>query len=287
MKGIILAGGLGSRLFPVTTSVSKQLLPVYDKPMIYYPMTTLISVGIRSILIICNPRDVESFKYLLGDGSQYGCNFEYAIQNNPNGIADAFIIGSEFIGSEEVALILGDNIFYFPSISERINLNTGFNGAHIFAYHVSDPNRYGVVEFDKNNCVISIEEKPDSPKSNFAIPGLYFFDHRVVDYAKVLKPSSRGELEITDLLQIYLEKENLNVMKMDKGTAWLDTGTFSSLMEASQFVNVLEKRQGLKVGCIEEVVYKKSYISKAQLLELAKKYSSSGYGKYLISLINE
>lgn len=287
MKGIILAGGLGSRLFPVTTSVSKQLLPVYDKPMIYYPMTTLISVGIRSILIICNPRDVESFKYLLGDGSQYGCNFEYAIQNNPNGIADAFIIGSEFIGSEEVALILGDNIFYFPSISERINLNTGFNGAHIFAYHVSDPKRYGVVEFDKNNCVISIEEKPDSPKSNFAIPGLYFFDHRVVDYAKGLKPSSRGELEITDLLQIYLEKENLNVMKMDKGTAWLDTGTFSSLMEASQFVNVLEKRQGLKVGCIEEVVYKKSYISKAQLLELAKKYSSSGYGKYLISLINE
>ena len=287
MKGIILAGGLGSRLFPVTTSVSKQLLPVYDKPMIYYPMTTLISVGIRSILIICNPRDVESFKYLLGDGSQYGCNFEYATQSKPNGIADAFIIGSEFIGNEEVALILGDNIFYFPRISERINLNAGFNGAHIFAYHVSDPNRYGVVEFDNNNCVISIEEKPDSPKSNFAIPGLYFFDHRVVDYAKGLKPSSRGELEITDLLQIYLEKENLNIMKMDKGTAWLDTGTFSSLMEASQFVNVLEKRQGLKVGCIEEEVYKKNYIDNSQLLELAKKYSNSGYGKYLISLMNE
>ena len=287
MKGIILAGGLGSRLFPVTTSVSKQLLPVYDKPMIYYPMTTLISVGIRDILIICNPRDIELFKYLLGDGSQYGCDFRYATQSNPNGIADAFIIGSDFIGNDQVALILGDNIFYFPSISDRLNLNTNFSGAQIFAYHVSDPSRYGVVEFDENNCVISIEEKPELPKSNFAIPGLYFFDQIVVDYAKDLKPSHRGELEITDLLQIYLEKENLNVMKMDKGTAWLDTGTFSSLMEASQFVNVLEKRQGLKVGCIEEVVYRKGYISKAQLLELAKKYSSSGYGKYLISLMNE
>tara|TARA_B100001029_G_C15029319_1_gene435820 strand:+ start:531 stop:1394 length:864 start_codon:yes stop_codon:yes gene_type:complete len=287
MKGIVLAGGLGSRLFPITISVSKQLMPVYDKPMIYYPMSTLISIGIKDILIICNPRDIDLFKNLLGDGSQYGCYFKYATQSNPNGIADAFLIGHDFIGKDQVTLILGDNIFYFPSISERIQFNQVSKGAHIFAYHVSDPSRYGVVEFDNNNQVLSIEEKPKEPKTNYAIPGLYIFDQKVTEYVTRLKPSLRGELEITDLLQIYLEENSLNVMKMDKGTAWLDTGTFSSLMQASQFVQVLEKRQGLKVGCIEEVAYKKGYINNKQLLELADKYSNSGYGKYLISLINE
>ena len=287
MKGIVLAGGLGSRLFPITISVSKQLMPVYDKPMIYYPMSTLISVGIKDILIICNPRDIELFKNLLGDGSKYGCCFQYATQSNPKGIADAFLIGSEFIGDDQVTLILGDNIFYFPSIAERIKFNKIKDGAHIFAYHVSDPSRYGVVEFDDDNQVLSIEEKPNYPKTNYAIPGLYFFDKKVTDYAKALKPSLRGELEITDLLQIYLKEGSLNVMKMDKGTAWLDTGTFSSLMQASQFVQVLEQRQGLKVGCMEEVAYKRGYINKNQLLLLADKYANSGYGKYLISLIDE
>lgn len=287
MKGIVLAGGLGSRLFPITISVSKQLMPVYDKPMIYYPMSTLISVGIKDILIICNPRDIELFKNLLGDGSKYGCCFQYATQSKPKGIADAFLIGSKFIGNDQVTLILGDNIFYFPSIAERIEDNKMKDGAHIFAYHVSDPSRYGVVDFDDNNQVLSIEEKPSHPKTNYAIPGLYFFDKKVTDYAKALKPSLRGELEITDLLQIYLKEESLNVMKMDKGTAWLDTGTFSSLMQASQFVQVLEQRQGLKVGCIEEAAYKRGYINKNQLLLLADKYANSGYGKYLISLIDE
>ena len=287
MKGIVLAGGLGSRLFPITISVSKQLMPIYDKPMIYYPMSTLISIGIKEILIICNPRDLDLFKNLLGDGSQYGCHFDYATQSKPKGIADAFLIGSDFIGNDQVTLILGDNIFYFPGISERIKIDNVSVGAQIFAYHVSDPSRYGVVQFDNNNQVLSIEEKPKIPKTNYAIPGLYIFDQKVTEYVKDLKPSLRGELEITDLLQMYLIDKSLNVMKMDKGTAWLDTGTFSSLMQASQFVQVLEKRQGLKVGCIEEIVYKRGYITKGQLLILANKYANSGYGKYLISLINE
>ena len=285
MKGIVLAGGLGSRLFPITISVSKQLMPVYDKPMIYYPMSTLISIGIKEILIICNPRDIELFKNLLGDGSQYGCYFEYTTQSNPNGIADAFLIGADFIGKDQVTLILGDNIFYFPSIAERIKFNNLNQGAHIFAYHVSDPSRYGVVEFDNYNQVLSIEEKPKSPKTNYAIPGLYFFDNKVVEYAKKLKPSLRGELEITDLLQIYLKDKSLNVMKMDKGTAWLDTGTFSSLMQASQFVQVLEKRQGLKVGCVEEHAYLQGYINQKQLKKIATLFNNS-YGEYLMSLLN-
>ena len=285
MKGIVLAGGLGSRLFPITISVSKQLMPVYDKPMIYYPMSTLISIGIKEILIICNPRDIELFKNLLGDGSQYGCYFEYTTQSNPNGIADAFLIGADFIGKDQVTLILGDNIFYFPSIAERIKFNNLNQGAHIFAYHVSDPSRYGVVEFDNYNQVLSIEEKPKLPKTNYAIPGLYFFDNKVVEYAKKLKPSLRGELEITDLLQIYLKDKSLNVMKMDKGTAWLDTGTFSSLMQASQFVQVLEKRQGLKVGCVEEHAYLQGYINQKQLKKIATLFNNS-YGEYLMSLLN-
>jgi len=285
MKGIVLAGGAGTRLYPLTLSISKQLIPVYDKPMIYYPISTLISMGIREILIISTQRDIKLFQNLLNDGKELGCNFYYKIQSEPNGIAEAFLIGEEFIGDSNVTLILGDNIFYSPSA--LFNLNKDISGAHIFAYHVADPGRYGVVEFNKNNQVMSIEEKPTKPKSNFAIPGLYVFDSNVVFYVKKLKPSSRGELEITDLLQQYLQKNTLKVTKMDKGTAWLDTGTFSSLMQASQFVQVLEKRQGLKVGCIEESAYKMGYINAQSLRTLAKKSFSSGYGKYLISLINE
>ena len=285
MKGIVLAGGAGTRLYPLTLSISKQLIPVYDKPMIYYPISTLISMGIREILIISTQRDIKLFQNLLNDGKELGCNFYYKIQSEPNGIAEAFLIGEEFIGDSNVTLILGDNIFYSPST--LFNLNKDISGAHIFAYHVADPGRFGVVEFNKNNQVISIEEKPTKPRSNFAIPGLYVFDSNVVFYVKKLKPSSRGELEITDLLQQYLQKNTLRVTKMDKGTAWLDTGTFSSLMQASQFVQVLEKRQGLKVGCIEESAYKMGYINAQSLTTLAKKSFSSGYGKYLISLINE
>ena len=285
MKGIVLAGGAGTRLYPLTLSISKQLIPVYDKPMIYYPISTLISMGIREILIISTQRDIKLFQNLLNDGKELGCNFYYKTQSEPNGIAEAFLIGEEFIGDSNVTLILGDNIFYSPST--LFNLNKDISGAHIFAYHVADPGRYGVVEFNKNNQVISIEEKPTKPRSNFAIPGLYVFDSNVVFYVKKLKPSSRGELEITDLLQQYLQKNTLRVTKMDKGTAWLDTGTFSSLMQASQFVQVLEKRQGLKVGCIEESAYKMGYINAQSLTTLAKKSFSSGYGKYLISLINE
>tara|TARA_S200000501_G_C20791264_1_gene729635 strand:- start:595 stop:1455 length:861 start_codon:yes stop_codon:yes gene_type:complete len=285
MKGIVLAGGAGTRLYPLTLSISKQLIPVYDKPMIYYPISTLISMGIREILIISTQRDIKLFQNLLNDGKELGCNFYYKTQSKPNGIAEAFLIGEEFIGDSNVTLILGDNIFYSPSA--LFNFNKDISGAHIFAYHVADPGRYGVVEFNKNNQVISIEEKPTKPKSNFAIPGLYVFDSNVVSYVKNLKPSSRGELEITDLLQQYLQKNTLKVTKMDKGTAWLDTGTFSSLMQASQFVQVLEKRQGLKVGCIEESAYKMGYINEQSLRTLAQKSFSSGYGKYLISLVNE
>ncbi len=285
MKGIVLAGGAGTRLYPLTLSISKQLIPVYDKPMIYYPLSTLISMGIREILIISTERDIKLFQSLLKDGSALGCEFYYKTQSKPNGIAEAFLIGDDFIGNSNVTLILGDNIFYSPNMI--FNYNKDIIGAHIFAYHVADPGRYGVVEFDKKNHIISIEEKPKNPKSNFAIPGLYIFDSNVVSYVQDLKPSARGELEITDLLQKYLQLNNLKVTKMDKGTAWLDTGTFSSLMQASQFVQVLEKRQGFKVGCIEESAYKMGYITPKSLRELAKKSLSSGYGKYLISLIDE
>ena len=285
MKGIVLAGGAGTRLYPLTLSISKQLIPVYDKPMIYYPLSTLISMGIREILIISTERDIRLFQNLLKDGKDLGCEFYYQTQSKPNGIAEAFLIGKEFIGDSDVTLILGDNIFYSPST--LFNFNKEVSGAHIFAYHVADPGRYGVVELNKENKVISIEEKPKLPKSNFAIPGLYIFDSKVLSYVKGLKPSSRGELEITDLLQKYLQSNSLKVTKMDKGTAWLDTGTFSSLMQASQFVQVLEKRQGLKVGCIEESAYKMGYINTQTLKFLAKKSLNSGYGKYLISLVNE
>jgi len=285
MKGIVLAGGAGTRLYPLTLSISKQLIPVYDKPMIYYPISTLISMGIKEILIISTERDINLFKNLLKDGSDYGCEFNYLTQSHPNGIAEAFLIGREFIKNSNVTLILGDNIFYSPST--LFNFDKNISGAHIFAYHVSNPQRYGVVEFNKHNEVISIEEKPSDPKSNFAIPGLYIFDSSVVSHVENLTPSYRGELEITDLLDKYLKLNTLKVTKMDKGTAWLDTGTFSSLMQASQFVQVLEKRQGLKVGCIEETAYKMGYINSKKLKILANKSLSSGYGKYLISLLNE
>ena len=285
MKGIVLAGGAGTRLYPLTLSISKQLIPVYDKPMIYYPISTLISMGIKEILIISTERDINLFKNLLKDGSDYGCKFNYLTQSQPNGIAEAFLIGREFIKNSNVTLILGDNIFYSPST--LFNFDKNISGAHIFAYHVSNPQRYGVVEFNKENEVISIEEKPRNPKSNFAIPGLYIFDSSVVSNVENLTPSSRGELEITDLLGKYLKSNTLKITKMDKGTAWLDTGTFSSLMQASQFVQVLEKRQGLKVGCIEETAYKMGYINSKKLKILAKRTLSSGYGKYLISLVDE
>ena len=284
MKGIVLAGGSGTRLYPLTKAVSKQLMPIYDKPMIYYPLTTLMSAGINEILIISTLEDIPKFKELLGDGSSLGCVFEYAVQEQPNGLAEAFIIGEEFIENDEVALILGDNIFYGSGLSSILQFINKPDGGVIFAYHVQDPERYGVVEFDKDKKVISIEEKPKSPKSNFAVPGIYFYDNDVVEIAKNIKPSTRGELEITDVNKVYLEKGNLSVQILDKGTAWLDTGTFNSLMQASQFVQVIEERQGLKIGCIEETAYNMGFINKSQLNKLAEPLLKSGYGKYLQQL---
>ncbi|APY10994.1 glucose-1-phosphate thymidylyltransferase [Seonamhaeicola sp. S2-3] len=285
MKGIILAGGSGTRLYPLTKVVSKQLMPVYDKPMIYYPLTTLLSAGINEILIITTPQDVNRFKDLLGDGSDFGCKFEYAIQEQPKGLAEAFLIGEKFIGNDAVALILGDNIFYGSGLKNTLKQCSNPKGGIIFAYHVQDPQRYGVVEFNKQNKAISIEEKPLKPKSNYAVPGIYFYDNSVVDIAKNIKPSKRGELEITDVNKAYLNKGLLNVEILDKGTAWLDTGTFSSLMQASQFVQVIEERQGLKIGCIEEVAYKMGFINKNQLQILAQPLLKSGYGEYLQQLL--
>ncbi|WP_298237206.1 glucose-1-phosphate thymidylyltransferase RfbA [uncultured Algibacter sp.] len=284
MKGIILAGGSGTRLHPLTKVVSKQLMPVYDKPMIYYPLTTLMSAGIREILIISTSKDTPLFKDLLGSGGNYGCKFEYAIQENPNGLAEAFIIGERFIGDDKVALILGDNIFYGSGLQQILKSNNNPDGGIIYAYHVHDPQRYGVVEFDKDNKAISIEEKPTNPKSNFAVPGIYFYDNQVVEIAKNIKPSDRGELEITDVNKVYLNAGKLNVQILDKGTAWLDTGTFTSLMQASQFVQVIEERQGQKIGCIEEIAYKMGYINKDQLRKLAEPLLKSGYGEYLQNL---
>ena len=284
MKGIILAGGSGTRLHPITLAVSKQLMPVYDKPMIYYPLSTLMIAGIRDILIISTPQDLPLFKQLLGDGKKLGCNFQYAEQANPNGLAEAFIIGKDFIGNDKVALILGDNIFYGSGLKELLQSNNNPDGGVIYAYHVLDPERYGVVEFDKSGKALSIEEKPKNPKSNYAVPGIYFYDNSVVEIAANIKPSSRGELEITDVNNEYLKQGKLSVSILDKGTAWLDTGTFASLMQAAQFVEVIEERQGLKIGAIEEAAYEMGYISKEQLIALAEPLLKSGYGKHLLQL---
>lgn len=284
MKGIILAGGSGTRLHPITKVVSKQLLPVYDKPMIYYPLATLMSAGIQDILIITTPKDAKLFSDLLEDGKQLGCNFQYAVQEQPNGLAEAFIIGEEFIGKDKVALILGDNIFHGSGLSNLLKNNNNLDGGIIYGYHVQDPQRYGVVEFDAQGNAISIVEKPKQPKSNYAVPGIYFYDNTVVAIAKEIEPSSRGELEITDINRAYLEKGKLKVSILDRGTAWLDTGTFTSLMQASQLVEVIQERQGLKVGAIEEVAYTMGYITKAQLHQLAAPLLRSGYGKYLKEL---
>ncbi len=286
MKGIILAGGSGTRLHPLTLAMSKQLMPVYDKPMIYYPLSVLMMAGIKEILIISTPYDLPHFKKLLGDGSSLGCTFVYEEQAVPNGLAQAFVIGEKFIGNEKVALILGDNIFYGTGLQQILVQNNNPEGGVVFAYHVSDPERYGVVEFDKNNNAVSIEEKPLHPKSNYAVPGLYFYDNDVIKIARDLKPSPRGEYEITDVNKYYLQKGKLKVGILDKGTAWLDTGTHASLMQASQFVQVIEDRQGLKIGCIEEIAYRMGYINKEQLLHIAEPLIKSGYGKYLVNLVN-
>ncbi|WP_419701203.1 glucose-1-phosphate thymidylyltransferase RfbA [Mucilaginibacter sp. NFX135] len=286
MKGIILAGGSGTRLYPITRAISKQLMPIYDKPMIYYPLSVLMQADIREILIITTPEDNEGFKRLLGDGAELGCKFEYAIQEKPNGLAQAFVIGEKFIGNDKVALILGDNIFYGTGFSELIRSFNDVDGAAIFAYHVADPERYGVVEFDADFKAVSIEEKPAAPKSRFAVPGLYFYDNSVIQIAKDLKPSPRGEYEITDVNKYYLEQGNLHVGVMDKGTAWLDTGTFDSLSDATEYVRVIEKRQSTKIGCIEEVAYRRGFIDDTQLKVLVAKYIKSGYGVYLQSLLS-
>ncbi len=282
MKGIILAGGSGTRLHPITLAVSKQLMPVYDKPMIYYPLSTLIYAGIREILIISTPQDLPLFEKLLGDGKKFGCEFTYAVQDQPNGLAEAFIIGKDFIGDDKVALILGDNIFYGSGLKELLQSNNDPDGGIIYAYHVQDPERYGVVEFDDQGKVLTIEEKPTNPKSNFAVPGIYFYDNSVVAIASNIKPSDRGELEITDINNKYLNLGKLNVSILDKGTAWLDTGTFASLMQASQFVEVIEERQGLKIGSIEQAAYEMGFITKDQLNKLIKPLLKSGYGKHLL-----
>ncbi|QCX01866.1 glucose-1-phosphate thymidylyltransferase RfbA [Aggregatimonas sangjinii] len=287
MKGILLAGGSGTRLHPLTLSVSKQLMPIYDKPMVYYPLSTLMYAGIREILVISTPKDLPLFQELLGDGKKYGCTFDYAVQENPNGLAEAFIIGADFVGQDKVALILGDNIFYGSGLAKLLQENNDPDGGIIYAYRVHDPERYGVVEFDEEGKAISIEEKPVDPKSNYAVPGIYFYDNRVIEIAKAIQPSNRGELEITDINKAYLEEGKLRVSILDRGTAWLDTGTFQSLLQAAQFVEVLEERQGLKIGAIEAAAFEMDYIDKQQFKALAEPLMKSGYGKNLLGILNK